>query len=447
MSKLFKRKLFLQIVIPSLVATFFVVAVVWGTTTIGSNITTEGTITLANGEYLDNRTNGYISLMGIASTTSIYFGTNGESIDNTTNGYISLMGIASTTSLYFGSNGESIDNRNNGYISLMGIASTTSIYFGSNGESIDNTTNGYISLMGIASTTSIYLGANGETIDNAVNGYINLNGNASTTALYFDKGEWIDNAVDGYINLNGNASTTALYFNNGEYLDNRTDGYISLMGVASTSWLYFGTNGEYIDNTNNGYISLMGIASTTSIYFGTNGETIDNVVNGYISMQGIASSTGAVIRPTSNGTLTVSVKNATGVPIFEIDTTNSMASTTALFVPQATTNSSRFYASSTAVSIGNGTPIAGVRFGTCTVTFGSIAASSTAVSTCAAPTVTSSDRVFVTPNINNPSIIFNSASSTTDVINVAVHNTGWVDGVPGTAVDPNDNVWAWMAVR
>ena len=105
-------------------------------------------------------------------------------------------------------------------------------------------------------------------------------------------------------------------------------------------------------------------------------------------------------------------------------------------------------ASSTLANFGGGTTVSGISFGTCTVTIGSVAASSTAAVNCTATGVTTSHKVFVTPYITDSSIIFSSASSTAnDVIQVAVHNTGWVAGIPGTAVDPADNVWSWFAVK
>ncbi|MBU2109634.1 hypothetical protein KKB71_01585 [Patescibacteria group bacterium] len=90
-----------------------------------------------------------------------------------------------------------------------------------------------------------------------------------------------------------------------------------------------------------------------------------------------------------------------------------------------------------------GDTISDIQFGTCTVTIGSVTASSTAVANCAATGVTTSHQVFVTPYITNPTIIFSSASSTADnIIQVAVYNTGTVG-----AVDPADNSWAWMAIK
>lgn len=100
--------------------------------------------------------------------------------------------------------------------------------------------------------------------------------------------------------------------------------------------------------------------------------------------------------------------------------------------------------SSAGVRIGSaGSGVSQLLFGTCTVTFASITASSTQVSTCSATGVGLTDRVFVTPHISDNGIIFVSASSTAaNVIQVALFNVG-LSG----AVNPADNTWSWMALR
>ena len=127
------------------------------------------------------------------------------------------------------------------------------------------------------------------------------------------------------------------------------------------------------------------------------------------------------------------------------------ASSTALFTGNAT-----FYgravianASSTLANFGGGTTVAGFLFGTCTPTIGSVAASSTLSVICTDSEAVNSTtyKVFVTPNITNPSIIFSSASSTASGIQVSVYNTGWVAGAAGVAVNPTDNIWSWMAIK
>ncbi|OGF28965.1 hypothetical protein A2477_01405 [Candidatus Falkowbacteria bacterium RIFOXYC2_FULL_47_12] len=162
-----------------------------------------------------------------------------------------------------------------------------------------------------------------------------------------------------------------------------------------------------------------------------------------------ASTTGALIRPTSNGTATVSITNATGKPIIDIDTTNARASTTELFIGQSNGTTPRLNASSTAVSIGDGQPIVGLRFGTCVVDIPSTIASSTSFANCTATGVTTSDRVFVTMRSTSTSMVFRNASSTTNnTIQVSVANTGWLsNAVYAGTVDPDATEWEWMAIR
>lgn len=153
-----------------------------------------------------------------------------------------------------------------------------------------------------------------------------------------------------------------------------------------------------------------------------------------------------LLKPTAVSIIALSVKNTSSKPIFDVNTTNSYASTTEIIVPQANSTSPMFEASSSAVSIGDGTAITRIKFGSCTASFGAITASSTGVTTCSAPGVSSSDQIFITPYISNASIIFSSASSTTDNINIAVYNTGWARGVYVSSVTPTV-VCSWMAIK
>lgn len=119
------------------------------------------------------------------------------------------------------------------------------------------------------------------------------------------------------------------------------------------------------------------------------------------------------------------------------------ASSTALFTDNAT-----FYgranianASSTLANFGGGTTVAGLLFGTCTPSFGTVTASTTKTVVCG-NTVLTGYNVFVTPYITNPQIIFSSASSTASGVSVAVYNTGVTGDVVTT-----DRLWSWMAIK
>jgi len=154
---------------------------------------------------------------------------------------------------------------------------------------------------------------------------------------------------------------------------------------------------------------------------------------------------------TVNGTKALMVRNESNTPIFEVDTTNSRASTTEMIVPQANATTPRFNASSTAVSIGDGSPVAKLLFGTCTVDPPSIAvATSSLVSTsCSATGVTSGDTVFLTPPSDEISddnwLVFEGATASTTVdnyIEVTLFNAS-----TSSAIDGPVRTWKWMAIR
>ncbi len=95
------------------------------------------------------------------------------------------------------------------------------------------------------------------------------------------------------------------------------------------------------------------------------------------------------------------------------------------------------------LTVGTGSTVSQVLFGTCYVDLPSFLASTTRVVNCTATGVTTSHVVFMTPASTTAHIIFTSASTTAnDTIQVAGYNTGAV----GT-LDPGGAIWAWMAVR
>jgi len=115
-------------------------------------------------------------------------------------------------------------------------------------------------------------------------------------------------------------------------------------------------------------------------------------------------------------------------------------------------NASSTNASTTLANFGNGTTISGLLWGTCSVTFASVVASSTAVMDCTsgASTVNATYKVLVTPNASS-SMVLVSASSTAGGIQVQFYNTGW-GGTPGTATYVGNllNTFVslvWMAIK
>ena len=194
--------------------------------------------------------------------------------------------------------------------------------------------------------------------------------------------------------------------------------------------------------------TLFAIALTAGIVVATTTIGSNITTGGNVAITGTltASTTTITSTDTPGGFV---VKNANATPILEIDTNNSRSSSTAFFVHQAgKATTPRFNASSTAVSIGDGSPIAKVLFGSCEINFPSITASTTGYANCTATGLAATDVVTVTPVSTSSSLVFASASSTTNTLYVSMYNTGWKDsGAPSGNVDDGPNTWYWMAVR
>ncbi len=91
-----------------------------------------------------------------------------------------------------------------------------------------------------------------------------------------------------------------------------------------------------------------------------------------------------------------------------------------------------------------GSPVTQLLFGTCSVDFGAIAASTTVMATCTATGVTTTDKVFVTPaSLENQIILVSASSTAADTIQVAAYNTGATVG----SINPAAATWSWMGIR
>lgn len=207
-------------------------------------------------------------------------------------------------------------------------------------------------------------------------------------------------------------------------------------------------------------LTTLGQASSTrfsvvdTAYFGGTATSTFNSA-GNLSVAGTLGVTGA---STLSSTLTVSglssfgQASSTRFSVFDTayfggSATSTFSSAGALTLAGnlvLTTASSTGLASLDSIKISAvGDTISDIQFGTCTVTIGSITASTTAMATCTATGVTTTHKVFVTPYITDNGIFMVSASSTdVDTIQVAVHNVGYTG-----AINPADNVWSWMAIK
>ncbi|MFA5877746.1 MAG: hypothetical protein WC880_05325 [Candidatus Paceibacterota bacterium] len=199
----------------------------------------------------------------------------------------------------------------------------------------------------------------------------------------------------------------------------QTDGTLAVTGLSSLTTA-----------STTGAVSVAG-----ALWIGGNATT---TAAGAISTQSTLTVTGAT---TLSSTLGV-----TGLTsLSTASTTGAVSVAGNLWVGgNATTTSAGAISTQSTMTVGSaGDAVSEIQFGTCTVTIGSITASTTAMATCTATGVTTAFKVFVTPYITNNGIIMTSASSTAnDTIQIGVHNIGYTG-----AIDPADNVWGWMAVR
>lgn len=212
-------------------------------------------------------------------------------------------------------------------------------------------------------------------------------------------------------------------------------GTVAFANASSTGWLKTATI-----NSDTGAISFgdENLTTTGTLASGALTVTGATILSSTLDVTGITTLGNNVTVPAAYGLDTA------GSGALNIGTTTA----TSINIGRAGVPAVIANASSTLANFGGGTTIGNIVFGTCTVTIGTVTASSTAVADCAATGVTTDHKVFVTPYITDPNIIFTSASSTgTNTIQVSVYNTGWVDGVPGTNDDPANNTWSWMAIK
>lgn len=248
--------------------------------------------------------------------------------------------------------------------------------------------------------------------------------------------------VTGASALNGNVTlgdTVADIITANGYLTQARIGTGSTFGHISTVGAdELGVEGEMeVDGT----AWFDGSLRASSTLMVTGAATLHNT----LAVTGITTLTGALNFGTASST-------AGGTALLKVPTINSDTGAISFGNENLTTTGAINFATASSTglanldsaAIGNGTTVDQFLFGTCTVNFGSITASSTAVTTCSATGVTTGHKVFLTPVLTDNQIIFTSASSTANnVIQVAAYNTGATVG----AIDPASATWAWMAIK
>lgn len=208
-----------------------------------------------------------------------------------------------------------------------------------------------------------------------------------------------------------------------------TDGTVSVTGLTSLGQAS-STRFSVFDTAYFG-------GSATSTFSSTGALSLISTLN----VTGVTTLTGNLVLTTASSTGTVkfsTINSDTGAISFSDE---NLTTTGAMNFDTASSTGATAFHTVKVSSVGD--VVSDIQHGTCTVTIGSITASSTAMATCTATGVTTSHKVFVTPYITNNGIFMVSASSTADnTIQIAIHNVGYTG-----AVDPADNVWSWMALR
>jgi len=307
---------------------------------------------------------------------------------------------------------------------------------------------GLVSLIAIMTTVGIVsavttIGSNistGGTL--GVTGATTLGNNVTIPAYYS-----LDTAASGDLNI-GTSTATAITI--GGLQATTTFPFIvrANYGLDSTGALYLGTSTatsltigrKTVVITIDGNLTIpaaysLDVATAGSLNIGTSTATSLTIGKSGVTttFPGLASANYGV---DSTGALYLGTSTATSLTVGKAGITTTVSG---LMVSSAN-------ASSTLHSFGAGTTVQKMIFGTCTPTLDSINASTTLSAICTGSEGVDATtwKVFVTPYITNPDIIFSSASSTANGIQVSVLNTA-VSNVG--AINPNDNLWSWMAIK
>lgn len=454
MKKFIKSKLILQIGIACLVATFATAGIVGATTTIGANISTGGTLSVTDTSTLTGNVTaeGTLTVDGISTLTgaTTIAGaltangdvTLGDTIDDTVtvtgafaqtyvadaNSYVDPMLVAWTAGVDMLGGGAYVVH-GKAYInySIQNAGGARgALYFGGLGAAgTVNQARGVEAAVNLDDTYALTVTDDISAFGAYIGGTANVlpAGGADDSEMTMYKGVW-----DTVTNFN--IATIGLYLNSKEssYLDD----WIRIMNKGTSN------NGLRIEQGT-------GATMTTGISMGSN--TFGTITTG-IDL-GDTTTTGIVIGDATTGII------LSGTQAYGIDMNSGTMSTADIrlssgdTIKNATASSTVLSglfvsdnASSTLANFGGGTTVAGLLFGTCTPSFGTVTASTTKTVLCGSTDLTDYN-IFVTPYITDTEIIFSSASSTASGISVSVYNTGAITGDIATT----DNAWSWMAIK
>ena len=386
----------------------FVFAVTFAASTISTNISTGGTLTVSDNSVLASSDigGGYTAGSGSGATISA---TGAISA----NGDLAINGFATTTAT------------TGAFATRGAIAASSTLQVTGN-----QTNYGTITVSGTGATT--LGGALSVTGVSTFTGLGTFLGGATTTLLTLLNGETITNTTDGTITLT--AATTSLsglgLFTNGflSQASSTVVGNLTVTGTFSpaqtvaTSFLVgggYGDTGVTISTAGviqaNGALEINGFATTTA-------------ANGNFATLGtlVGSST---LQVTGAATL-YSTLSVTGVTtLVNASSTNESISGNLWVGGNATTTAAGAISTNGSLTLANtSTAINGIVFGFCNIAnSGNITASSTGYFNCTGATgVTTSHRVFVQATSSLPTnlIVVAASSTAQDTINLLIYNTG-----------------------
>jgi len=332
-----KSNNFFRIALSVFVSFVFVFAVTYAATTISTNISTGGTLTVSDTSTLTGAVTMSSTLGVTGKTTLVNASTTMLTISGNT--YLATTTMTSGSRLILGTLASDPTGDTEGSVYYNSGSKVIKLYDGSNWFTVGTTTSGltlsgqrlqladlnYYTTFGTTtqsglsvltleatSTAAIPLtlrGFTGQTADlfriHNVAGTelfaIDAVGNASTTIISTSGAIWVGGnatttsagafSANGLATFMGGATTTTLTLLNGEIISNGTDGVIQLGGIASTTSITL-LNGETITNSTDGTITLtaatttlVGTASTSAIKVGDEPATpiINGMVFGYCS--------------------------------------------------------------------------------------------------------------------------------------------------------------------
>lgn len=414
-----KCKSFLMVLCATFLATFFVGSAVYAATTISTDISTGGSLTVGGLSSL----NGQASTTQLSASGRLYVGTSGLTTILGDAATSTFTGGVNLTTGCFAINGSCVASTATSSVSTVSAANGTVTVTPTTGNvtvalNLGNT-NTWTAAQTFSNTVTVSNTLSAQGVDGPGTFYV---GTTSASGIVIGRSA-ITTTMPGTLdvkNLTVTSTVASSTFANGI---NLTTGCFAISGVCMAGGgASVGTFNTFtalqIFNAN---ASTTQLSASGKIYVGSTGTTTINGNLGVSSFSG-----GLTITPdysldtSSPGNLHIGTTTATGIIVGKSGVTTSIAGP----VSMAST-----------MSVGGGTAVNGIIFGSCSISNSTlISPSSAAYFNCTnALGANSSYRVFIQATSSLPSSLFvQSASSTgTNLINLQIYNASATSTAPG----------------